>query len=131
MRKSIFTGLMFLPIMALGQNPGGMDPAQMQQMMQKMQAMQTCMAGINQDELKAFEQRAEQLGAEVKALCASGKKSEAMAKAMSFGREAATNSTLQAMKKCSEGMQHMMPKAVSRFSENSEKDRKDICDQAQ
>jgi predicted lipoprotein len=131
MKKIIFTIFLLLPFVASGQNVGGMDQAQMQQMMQKMQGMQACMAGINKDDLKAFEQRAKQLGAEVKALCASGNKSEAMAKAMSFGKEAESNSTLQAMKKCGEGMPQMIPKDLGQFSNNSANEHKDICGQTQ
>lgn len=100
MKKLITISLLSLPIVAAAQDIPGMS----EEMMQRMQSMQTCMAGIDQSALDEFEQRSSQLDSEVKALCASGKRDEAQKMAMSFGLEMAKMPALQEMKKCGEMM---------------------------
>ncbi len=79
-------------------------------MMQQMQNMQSCMQNVDQEQLKMLEQRAYQTEADVKSLCASGKRDKAQERAISFGKEISKDPTMQAMKKCGEGMKGMMPK---------------------
>ena len=81
----------------------------MQKMMQQMQQAQACMAGVDQSELKKFEQRTNQMEASVKALCASGKRDEAQQEAIAFGREVASTPTMQKMQECGKMMQGAMP----------------------
>jgi len=111
MNKHVLTALLLFPIAGSAQNMGGMpmNEAQMQQMMQQAQTMQNCMANIDQTEMEAFQQKAEQMDAEVKALCAAGERDAAMDRAMAFGKEVAHSDVMQAMKKCGEGMKSMMP----------------------
>ncbi|MGY6276421.1 hypothetical protein [Methylomonas sp. MgM2] len=111
MNKFLFVGLFVAPVAATAQNFGGMpmDEAQMQQMMQQAQEMQACMANIDQAELAAFQQKAEAMNAEVKALCAAGKRDAAMARAMAFGKESMNSEIMQDMRNCGEGMRDMIP----------------------
>lgn len=132
MHSRLLTSLLFLPLAVSAQNMGGMqmNEAQMQQMMQKMQGMQNCMANIDQAEMEAFQQRAEAMDTEVKALCAAGKRDAAMARAMAFGKEAAHSQLMQEMKNCSEGMQNMLPnlpKAAQPHDENTTP--RHVCDE--
>jgi len=108
----ISTGILslLLPVTAIAQNYEGMNERDMQNMMQQMEKMQTCMQGIDQSRLEAFEQRASTLEAEVKSLCASGKRDDAQQQAMDFGQEVASNPDIQKMMKCGEMMRGMMPK---------------------
>jgi len=119
--------LLLMPIVALAQSHQGMNEKDMQKMMQQMQKMESCMQNIDQTKLKALEQRSSRSEAEVKSLCASGKREEAQAKAISFGKEIARDTIMQAMKKCSEIMKGMMP--TMPFM-NQHKDRSDhhVCD---
>jgi hypothetical protein len=128
MKKSIGFGLLLLPLVAGAQNYGGMDEAAMQKMMQQAQGMQTCMENIDEAEMEAFQQRAEQMDADVKALCAAGKRDAANARAMSFGREAASSKVMQQMKKCGEGMKPMLPKTATTAAEHSDAPARHICD---
>ncbi|MDD2758893.1 MAG: hypothetical protein PHH11_01225 [Methylomonas sp.] len=130
MNKLLCTGLILAPLTAFGQNYGGMTEAQMQQMMQQAQQMQTCMENIDQAELDAFQQKAEAMDAEVKTLCAAGKRDAAMARAMQFGKETAHSKVMQDMKKCGEGMKNMMPNLpkTAEPSDDNEKPRH-ICDE--
>ncbi len=111
MNKLLVGSLLVFPIAVCAQNFGGMpmDETQMQQMMQQAQQMQECMANIDQAELDAFQQKAEEMDAEVKALCAAGKRDAAMARAMAFGKETAHSQVMQDMQKCGEGMRNMTP----------------------
>ena len=100
--------LLLIPIASFAQDHQGMNEKDMQKMMQQMQKMESCMQNIDQTELKALEQRSSRSEAEVKSLCASGKREEAQAKAISFGKEIARDPVMQAMKKCGEMMKGMM-----------------------
>ena len=107
----LMTGFLslLLPALAGAQGYPGMSEADMQKMMQQMQEMQTCMQGIDQSGLKAFEQRAGTMEAKVKSLCAEGKRNAAEKEVMAFAREIAANPDIQKMRKCSEKMQDVMP----------------------
>lgn len=98
--------LLLLPIVAMAQSYQGMSEADMQNMMQEMQA---CMQNVDQNKLKALEQRSNQFEAEMKSMCASGKRDEAQTKAIAFGMEIRNDPTIQAMRKCGEIMKGMMP----------------------
>ena len=102
-------------MITVAQNYQNMSEEDMQKMMQQMQKMQSCMQNIDQAKLKALDQRSSQILANIDSLCASGKRDEAQAKAISYGKEMAKDPTMQAMKKCgemmsSEMMEGMMPK---------------------
>jgi cytochrome c556 len=132
MLKILLSSLLCLPLVASAQNAGGMqiDKAKMQQMMQQMQGMQDCMANIDPVELETFQKQAKEMDAEVKALCASGKRDEAMSRAMVFGKKVASSKVMQDMKKCGEGMKNMMqnlPKVAQSQDENGTP--RHICDE--
>ena len=115
MKTSVIILSLLFPLTCFAQNYQGMSEADMQKMMQQAQKMQSCMQNIDQAKLKAIDQRSSQILAKIDSLCASGKRDEAQAKAISYGKEMAKDPTMQAMKKCgemmsSEIMQGMMPK---------------------
>ncbi len=120
MKIPVFILLLLMPIVALAQSHQGMNEKDMQK-------MESCMQDIDQTKLKALEQRSSRSEAEVKSLCASGKREEAQAKAISFGKKIASDPIMQAMKKCSEMTKGMMSKAPIM---DQHKDRSDhhVCD---
>lgn len=124
----VFLGLL-LPVAVFAQNMGGMSQQQLQQMMQQAKGMQTCMQNIDQSELQAFGERAKQMSAETKALCANGERDEAMRKAMVFAKEVVANSAMQEMKKCGEGMKNMMPKIAAIAQDEQGNSGRHICDE--
>jgi hypothetical protein len=130
MKQAVVLFMLLLPLSVFAENMGGMSEAQMQQMMQMAQGMQTCMQNVDQAEMQAFEQKAKQMSTDTQALCASGKRDEAMQLAMSFGKKASGNKAMQAMKKCGEGMKNMMPK-IAAMAQNNElgKSGHHICDE--
>jgi hypothetical protein len=121
---------MLLPLTASAQNYQGMSEQDMQNMMQQMQEMQTCMQDIDQSRLKAFEQRAIAVEAEVKSLCANGKRDAAQQEAIALAREITSDPDMQKMRKCTENMQDMMP-GMPYISQASEPDTsaRHVCDQ--
>ena len=131
MKKMTFSLFLLLSSSIYAQMPPGMDQAQMQQMMQQMQSMQTCMQNIDQGEMKAFEQRAREMEAEVKSLCAQGKRDQAQSVAMAFGMEVAKSPSMQAMKKCGEHMKGFLPKMPMPTGDesDSESTRHHVCDE--
>lgn len=109
MKISAITLLILMPVVIFAQNYQDMSEEEIQKMMQQMQDMGSCMQNVDQAKLKVIEQRSKQFEAEAKSLCANGKREEAQAKAISFGKEIAKDPTMQAMSKCSEMMEGNMP----------------------
>jgi hypothetical protein len=101
---------LLLPATTIAQNYQGMSEQDMQNMMQQMQEMQTCMQDIDQSRMEEFEQRATKIEAEVKSLCASGKRDAAQREAMAFAQEISSDPDIQKMRKCGEKMKDMMPR---------------------
>ena len=112
MKKLAITLLCMAPITSYAQYPMGMSEADMQNMMQQMQQAQACMERIDQAELKALENKANQFEAEMKSLCDSGKRDKAQEKAMVYMKEIVNSSAVKEAKRCGEimkvTMQYMM-----------------------
>lgn len=92
---------------------GQMSEDQMQQMMEHAEKMQECMGKIDQKAMETHAARAEKVDAEIKGLCAAGKRDEAQKLAMDYGKEMAASREMQDMKKCGEMMQGMVPPHAS------------------
>ncbi|MBD9356078.1 hypothetical protein [Methylomonas albis] len=111
MRNLLITTLLLVPMAAAAENEAfkNMDKAQMEQVMQQMQTMQNCVKNIDKADMQAFQAQAKQMSAEVKSLCAAGKRDAAMARAMDFGKDVSANKAMQQMKQCGEGITEVMP----------------------
>jgi len=110
-----------IPALSSAQQQPGLDPAQMQKMMerfqdpaamQKMQqqavAAQKCVEGIDETQLEALRVRAEAAGKEIDTLCKAGKKTEALAKGLELSRELNADVTVKKIRECSKDMTEMM-----------------------
>jgi len=126
---------LLLPVTAIAQNyPGmggsGMSESDMQNMMQQAQKMQTCMQGVDQSRLQAFEQRASKVEAEVKSLCGSGKRDDAQQEAIAFAQEISSNPDIRKIMECGEMMSGMMPKMpFTDQASGADTSVKHVCDQ--
>jgi hypothetical protein len=127
MKISAIILFLLMPMVALAQNYQDMNEKDMQKMMQQMQEMQSCMQNVDQAKLKVLEQRSDQVGAEVRALCASGKRDEAQKKVISFGKEMAKDPAMKAMRKCGETMKGMMPKTPF-IDQDQDRSSQHVCD---
>ena len=118
------------PVLAVGQNYPGMGRGDAQNMMLQMQKMQACMQSVDQSRLKAYEQQANKVEAEVKTLCASGKRDEAQQKSVAFAQEFASDPDTMKMMECSKMMSGAMP-AMPFMDQANESDNsvKHVCDQ--
>lgn len=121
--------LLFFSTAALGANHGSINKGDMQNMMQAMQQMQQCMEQIDQARLEQLKSTSEGMTKEIDSLCSQGKRDEAMKVAMKFGKEIATDPTVQQMRTCGEIAQGAMP-MPDMFPTYDEKDyaSKHVCD---
>ena len=108
MKKVIISILLLMPIIGFAQNPPAMNEQQMQQMMAQMEEMQNCMQQVNQARMEELGQRADEMDAKIKALCAEGKRDEAQELGMEFGEEMMSDPDMTIMRKCTENMPSMM-----------------------
>ena len=95
---------------AAAQNPAGMSETDMQKMMQGVQEMQACMEKVDQDRMEKLGEESKQLEAEIKSLCAAGKRDAAQERAMAFGMKMAKDPAMQVMAECSKKMAGLAPK---------------------
>lgn len=88
----------------------GMDPAQMQLMMENAQKMQACMSEVDQSAMEAMASDAQAVQQKIKALCAAGKREQAMSDAIAYGQQVNASPEMQKMQACRKYMEGMMPK---------------------
>jgi len=125
--KLFFLALSFSHHMA-NAGPTGMSEAQMQQMMKQAEAMQTCMAKVDQSSLKALEVKGKKMQSEIKALCAAGKRDKAMSTAIEYSMQMKNEPALKEMSQCGEMMQEMLPKPYSPIEEGDNGKPTHVCD---
>lgn len=119
----------FMPLSGHAQF-GNMTEAQMQQMMQQGLKMQECLSQIDPSAMERLSELGQSLETEITALCNAGKREQAQSKAIAFAREMASDPSVNAMKKCGEGMVNMLPKIVAepKDYEPSDSSSRHICD---
>ena len=127
MKILAITLLCLTPILSFAQNPMGMNDGDMQKMMQQMREAQACMEKIDQAELEVLEKKTEQFEAEMKSLCASGKRDAAQEKAMVYTKEIVNSSAVKAARKCGETMKGMMP-GESFMNQDKDYSNQHVCD---
>lgn len=131
MKKLTIALLCLAPIISFAQNPMGMNEADMQKMMQQMQKAQACMEKIDQSELEALEKKSKQFEAEMKSLCASGKRDAAQDKAMVYMKEIGNSSAVKEAKRCGEMMEGVMQGMMQKMplmSEDKDYTSQHVCD---
>jgi hypothetical protein len=80
----------------------------MQAMMQNMQAIQNCMAGIDQSRLQAIAEQAQETQTQIQQLCEANKGSEARKVAMDFAKQLEKTPELNQMQNCLKDLPDMM-----------------------
>ena len=106
MPKILLLSALCPPLALFAQNEQ-MSEEQMQQMMENAGKMEDCMAKMDQKAMDTFAAKGEKAHAEIKKLCAAGKRDEAQKMAMDYGKEMAASKEMQAMQQC--GMAKQMP----------------------
>ncbi len=109
------------------------DPAQMQRMMEGVQAMQQCLARIDEKTLRRLEQRGEQMEREIDSLCAAGKRDEAQRRAIAMGVEFMNDPAARQMNACAKQAQELVPSMASAtsppFADPDARSAGHVCDQ--
>lgn len=98
--------LLCIPGWAVAQNE-----EQMQRMMEQARKAQMCMEQIDRAELQRMADQAQAVEAEIKNLCAAGKRDEAQRIGMKYGLEMSQSEVAREMRRCSE----MMAGAIAGF----------------
>lgn len=109
MKTAFILVVLLAPVYALAQNPGAMNKGNMQNMMQVMQQVQECMAGIDEAKMQELQVKSEKMSREIDSLCSQGKRDKAQKTAISFGKEIVSDPTMKQMQKCGEMAQGAMP----------------------
>jgi len=126
MKKIIL--ILFLLSPAIANSQQNLDP----EVMQQLQEMMTCMATIDQNEMKQLEVKGKKLESEVKALCKKGKRDEAQNVAMKFSKDMMKSQAVIDMQKCTEKVPESLKGMVPDMSSEriaKEFKEKSICDQ--
>jgi len=84
------------------------DPARLQRLMEQGQAMQSCMARLDQPTMDALRARGEAMTAEVKQLCDRRQRDEAARLALSYAQEISASPAVQSVQPCGELAQQLM-----------------------
>lgn len=79
------------------------------QMQQQMQEVQKCFENIDQSQFHALEAKGREMESEIKKLCDSGKRDEAMKVGMKYGQELSSSPEMKEIRRCSQLMQGVMP----------------------
>lgn len=112
-------------------NPfAGIQTEGMQTMMLNMQAIQNCMAKINQDELMAIGQQAKTVQENIQKECSAAKPNNAQKIAMDFVKELEKSSAVKQAQACLKDLPDMMKGHIPGAdiqSLQSELENKDIC----
>lgn len=129
-RPFIFAMLSAIALTVSAQPPSGVSDADMQNMMQGMQAMQECMAKVDMAAMERLGEEGKQVEAEVNALCADGQRDAAQDKAMAFGMKIAKDPAMKTMAECSRKMQGMLPQmAQTPYADLAEDEsNRHVCD---
>ena len=127
MKKLTIFIFVMMPLVSYALDFQSMNEADMQNMMQQMEQMQSCMEKVDEKELKALEKRSKQMEREVKALCNSGKRDEAQKKAIEFGQQMAKDPTMKQMAQCGEMMKPMLSEMAFTIEQKASDD-SHICD---
>lgn len=119
--------LALVPAFVVAQNTSGI-PEDMAKMMEQAQKAQVCMQDIDTSEFEKLEKEGNKMEAEIKALCASGKREQAQDQAIAYSKEMMAYPAMKKMRECSELMRGMLPKMPFDNFEEEFKN-KNICDE--
>ena len=132
MKKLAITLLCLSPVIAIAQNPMGMNQQDMQKMMQQMHKAQACMEKIDQGRMQLLEQEATAFESKMRSLCAAGKRSEAQSQAIAFGQKMMNDIAVKQIQNCTKNMVDSMkgmmpPNVIDEMVDDYSK--KHVCDE--
>ena len=120
MKNILITVALLIAAPLYAQDFANMDQAQIDGFMKQAQAMQLCMANIDQQELEALGVEGEKLAAEIQTLCKAGERDEAQAKAVSYGKQILKDPVMLELKECTGMASQMIPQTMWAELENED-----------
>jgi hypothetical protein len=120
MKNSLIAVALLMAAPLYAQDFSNMDQAQIEGFMKQAQAMQVCMADIDQQELDALRVEGEKMSSDIQALCKAGKRDEAQAKAVTYGKQMVNEPIMQELKECAGMASMMIPQAMWAELENED-----------
>lgn len=124
-RASLMAGsICVLPAVVHGQL---LDQAQVQMLMEQAAQIQQCMTKLDPAATNALRARGERMSADIEALCKAGKREDAQAKALEFGREVAKSPVMNDLEECSAALAAILPAALASFHGDAD-DGVQVCD---
>jgi hypothetical protein len=105
MLVSVFCGVARAQAQAL-------DSAQIQMLLNQAQDIEGCMSQLDAAATRDLRARSEQVTADIERLCQDGKRDEAQAKALAFGREMADSPAMENLQQCVGPLGALLPGGV-------------------
>lgn len=104
-----------------------LDSSQIQMLLDQAQGIESCMAELDATATQELRARSERVTAEVETLCKAGKRDEAQAMALAFGREMATSPAMVNLQECAGPLGALLPVALASLRGDAT-DAMQVCD---
>lgn len=104
-----------------------LDSGQIQMLLNQAQDIESCMAELDASATQALRARSERMTVEIERLCKAGKRDEAQAKALAFGREMADSPAMANLQECSGPLGALLPVALANLRGDAA-DAVQVCD---
>lgn len=104
-----------------------LDGEQIQMLLNQAQDIEGCMSELDAAATNTLRARSEQVTGEIERLCKAGKRDEAQARALAFGREMADSPAMQNLKDCAGPLGALLPAALASLNGDAS-DQLQVCD---
>ena len=104
-----------------------LDSGQIQMLLDQAQGIESCMAELDAAATQTLRARSERVTVEVESLCKAGKRDEAQARALAFGREMADSPAMANLQECSGPLGALLPVALASLRGDAA-DTVQVCD---
>lgn len=104
-----------------------LDSGQIQMLLEQAQGIEACMGQLDAAATSALRARSEQVTSEIERLCKAGRRDEAQAKALAFGREMADSSAMENLQDCAGPLGALLPAALASLNGDAS-DKLQVCD---
>ena len=104
-----------------------LSSGQIQTLLDQAQGVEACMNQLDAAATRALRARSEQVTNEIERLCRAGKRDEAQARAVAFGREMADSPAMGNLQECVGPLGALLPAALASLNGNAS-DELQVCD---
>lgn len=128
-RAKVVMAVMVLATFACGRPAAAqvLDSRQIQMLLEQAQGIEACMNRLDAEATRALRARSEGVTADIERLCKAGKRDEAQAKALAFGREMADSPAMGNLQDCVGPLGALLPAALASLNGDAT-DGLQVCD---